>query len=399
MSKRTLLVGLDLGERYSQLAVYDPVRVEADLMCQTEENPEGYIETSVSLEGKEPIRDFWSRIKEGRTIEVDGRESSPVNVLAYFFRKTLALTRKKYPSETIKQLVVTTEGVSEPIAAIIYEALAKLNINKDRALVMERKQCFAYYVMYQSKELWTNDVGLFDYHDRVLNYYQLQLDRRKTPVLVSVHHRPLQDAADMMEKDPEHKGVLFENAVQGLIHKQILSSLYMTGEGFEEEWCQDVFKQLCVGRRLFLGNNLFVSGACFAAREMGEDRRLQEYLMMDENMVSSRITMDIYRHGKQGDCVLVKAGEPWFQVKKELEVIPDGDEELCLRIYNAFTKEDKKILVELEPVQGRVDRHCRLGLKLLFTDAHTCVLTIRDMGFGEEYPSSNRIWEKVLQID
>ena len=101
MSERTLLVGLDLGERYSQLAVYDPVRVEADLMCQTEENPEGYIETSVSLEGKEPIRDFWSRIKEGRTIEVDGRESSPVNVLAYFFRKTLALTRKKYPSEEV----------------------------------------------------------------------------------------------------------------------------------------------------------------------------------------------------------------------------------------------------------------------------------------------------------
>lgn len=26
MSKRTLLVGLDLGERYSQLAVYDPAR-------------------------------------------------------------------------------------------------------------------------------------------------------------------------------------------------------------------------------------------------------------------------------------------------------------------------------------------------------------------------------------
>ena len=34
MSKRTLLVGLDLGERYSQLAVYDPARVEADLMSR-----------------------------------------------------------------------------------------------------------------------------------------------------------------------------------------------------------------------------------------------------------------------------------------------------------------------------------------------------------------------------
>lgn len=86
-------------------------------------------------------------------------------------------------------------------------------------------------------------------------------------------------------------------------------------------------------------------------------------------------------------------------MKKELEVIPDGDEELCLRIYNAFTKEDKKILVELEPVQGRVDRHCQPGTETFIYRCPHLRLTIRDMGFGEEYPSSNRIWEKVLQID
>ena len=55
MSKRTLLVGLDLGERYSQLAVYDPARVEADLKFQTEENQRG-----------QNHRSRWQRVIPGK---------------------------------------------------------------------------------------------------------------------------------------------------------------------------------------------------------------------------------------------------------------------------------------------------------------------------------------------
>lgn len=34
-----------------------------------------------------------------------------------------------------------------------------------------------------------------------------------------------------------------------------------------------------------------------------------------------------------------------------------------------------------------------------FVDVHTCVVTLRDKGFGELYPSSNRVWEKIIYID
>ncbi|MCR5690922.1 MAG: hypothetical protein K6G62_01755 [Eubacterium sp.] len=398
MNERKLLLGLDLGDRFSQLAVFDPQRMEAELLEVTEENPEGFIETSVSLNQQEIIRDFMPKLRRGQAVILDGKEASPVNVMAYFLRKTLALTKKKYPRDMIKKLVVTMDKTSPQLITLIYEALEKLGISKDRAMVINHKQCFAYFVLYQKKELWINDVGMFDYRDGELSYYQLQLDRRKTPTLVAVKRRELKDAAELMAQDENHSGILFENVVTGLIHKQILSSLFMTGNGFDAPWSEDIFRRLCVGRRLFHGNNLFVSGACYAAKELGDKKRLEDFMLMDDDMVNSKISMEAYRDGKYEEITLVKAGEPWYQVSRDLDLIPDGDEELCLRIVNVFTKAEKKILVELEPVLGRTNRHCRLSMKLLFADANTCVLTMRDLGFGEDYPTSNRIWEKTIRL-
>ena len=46
MSERTLLLGFDLGEEKSQMAVYDREKNIPVLIGQTEENPEGLIPVS-----------------------------------------------------------------------------------------------------------------------------------------------------------------------------------------------------------------------------------------------------------------------------------------------------------------------------------------------------------------
>ena len=309
MSEHTLLVGLDIGDEVSQLAVFHEDTLEAKGVGVTEENSEGYIPTSVALEGKESIDDFFVKIRKGQPIMVDDVESAPVNVLAYFFRKTLSLTRKQYPSETIKKLVVTFEDTTPELIQLVYSALEKLNIQKDRAMVMSHKNCFAYYALYQKKELWINDVGVFDYHGDTLKYYQMQLDRRLSPILVAVGERDMSDALHTLEGDDDtNRGAVLDNVVQGAIHRQILSSLYMIGDTFKEDWCGDVLKRLCVGRRVFMGNNLFVAGACIAARELTEKKRLEEYMLMDDDMIHSRISFDSYYHGKQEEYVLVTPG-------------------------------------------------------------------------------------------
>lgn len=52
MSERTLLLGFDLGEEKSQMAVYDREKNIPVLIGQTEENPEGLIPTEIALSAK-----------------------------------------------------------------------------------------------------------------------------------------------------------------------------------------------------------------------------------------------------------------------------------------------------------------------------------------------------------
>lgn len=398
MSERTLLLGYDLCDDKTQMAVYNQDRMEPELIGQTEDNPDALLDTVILLEDTEPLTDFLPRIRHGEEIVVNGKKSNPVNVLAYYFRKTLSMTRQKYPSETICQLVVTVPEQTPEFVALIYDALAVLGIGRERAMVISHKQSYLYYALYQKKELWVNDVGMFDYDGKNLCYYQMQVDRKRTPILVGVTEKDFSDAMEVVT-DEKHKGAVFENIVYGAIHKQILSALYMTGDGFEGGWADEVFRKLCVGRRLFKGRNLYVSGACYAAREAGGTARLSDFLLLDEDMISSHLLAMVYTEAKEQEIVLAKAGTPWYQVDRTLDLIPDGEDELSLIVRNIFTNEEKKFILELEPVSGKIDRKCRLGLHICFSDVHTCIVTLKDKGFGDLFPTSNRIWEKTITID
>ena len=87
-------------------------------------------------------------------------------------------------------------------------------------MVISHKQAFPYYVLNQKKELWMNDVGLFDYEGNTLTYYQMQVDRSKSPILVGVSERDYSGAVSLPEENKEHKAAVFENVVYGAIHKK-----------------------------------------------------------------------------------------------------------------------------------------------------------------------------------
>lgn len=397
MSERTLLLGYDLGNTRTQLAVYDRDKREPVLIGTTEENPDGFHDTVILLDDEEPVINFVEKIQRGKEILVGEKKTQAENVLAYYFRKTLSLTRKQYPGETIRQLVVTVEGTNKEFVQAIYDALEQLGIYRDRVVVLDYKQSFLYYVLSQKKELWINDVGLFDYHENSLNYYQMKVERSKNPILVGVQQKDYSDALTISLGKEEQQGAVFENIIYGAIHKQLLSTLFMTGEGFLGDWADDIFKKLCVGRRLFKGSNLYVSGACYAAREFVE-HHLSDYLLLDEEMVTVQISVLVYSEAETKEIILVKAGTPWYLVDEEKLIIPDGDREISLCVKNVLNQTEKQFIIPLEPVLAKTEKLCRLNMRIRFASPKTCIVTLKDKGFGELFPSSNRIWEKKFDV-
>ena len=47
----------------------------------------------------------------------------------------------------------------------------------------------------------------------------------------------------------------FKSFIQNVFDKKVVSSVYLTGEGFENNWYPNSLKVLCNGRRAFLGSN------------------------------------------------------------------------------------------------------------------------------------------------
>ncbi len=365
--ERTLILGMDLCDETSQLAVYDRELMEPVLMGQSEENPDALIETSVELPSQDPIRGFLDNVRTGEQVYNAGKYVEPTRVLAYFFKKTLSLTRARYPGDKIKCLVITVPTMDKAFVDRVYESLALIGLESDRVHIIDHKRSYTYYVLYQKKELWTNDVGLFDYDGKRLIYEQLQIDRSHHPALVGVSERDYTDAfaasedafsasPDTEEQTLHPREVAFENIVRGALRNQYISSLFMTGEGFEEEWADHVFPRLAVGRRLFRGRNLYVSGATYAAKEIGDKRKLEDYVVFAPDMVSSFLTMDIYENGSTSELILARAGDPWFEVDTSVDIIPDGDTEIVVHSKPVFGGEEQQFILQISPILGKTDR-------------------------------------------
>ncbi len=404
MSERKLYVGVDLRDAVTQIAVWGPSQDGPEVLTVKEgdggETP--YIETAVAVPGSEQIvRGFLAKIAAQEPVSIEGRESDPVNILAAFFRKTLSMTKKTYPRESIKKLVVTAEYDDYRFISAVFQALEKLGIDKDRALVVDRRQSYVYYVMSQKKELWVNQVGMFEFQKDSLVYFQMQTDRSRKPMLVRVFEKDYRDYAELLsgeEHSEEEKASIFEGMVQGAIHGQIITSLYMTGAGFADGFADDVMKRLCIGRHLFQGDNLYVCGACYMAGEAGGENKIDPFVYLGEDMVCSYISIQAYTDAKEQDILLVKAGMPWYQIDKELDLIPDGDHELELHIKNAVTREKTVHFIPMEGIWGRTDRKARISMRIRFAGADRCIITVRDKGFGEMFPSSYRIWEETIML-
>ena len=404
MSQRTLYVGLDIRDDITQIAVLEPSKEGPDILMAGGEGggQTMNIKTEVEIPGSGlRVQGFLEKIYRQETIYADGRKSNPVNILAAFLRRTLSLTKKKYPSESIRMLVVTTEYRELSFITTVYKALEKLGIGKDRALVADRGQSYVYYVMSQKKELWVNQVGMFDFRDSRITYYQMQADRLKRPAIVKVTEKDYSAYAQLFisgEQTDEEKSSIFEGMVHGAIHGQIITSLYMTGAGFENDFAADVMKKLCVGRHLFKGDNLYVCGACYMARELGGERRLDDVVYLGEDIVTSDLTIQVYADAQERELPLVRAGTAWYHIEKEMDLIPDGDQELAVCIKNVVTKKQSVRLIPMDGILGRTDRRARVGIQIRFSGPDRCIMTLRDKGFGEFFPSSYRIWEETITL-
>lgn len=419
--QRNLIVGFDLCDDFSQLSYYNSKTYEPESVCVDLEDSRYLIPTALGVKnyskdwvfGEEAVScaklgtgvlvdDLLTKLKTGETTEIFGTEFDPVVLMEKFLRKCLLLLKKKFPSNTILQIIITLKELDEKVVKGLYQALENLGIGKDRGYIQSHSHSCQYYALSQSKELWMNDIGLFDFDENGLVYSQISINHRTRPYVVGIKEEDFSKTLSyaMLEeyKNGENLEYIFGNIANSVLHKQIVSTIYATGLGFEGNWADNILKELCVGRRIFKGQNLYVKGACYAAKELAGDSKLSEYLFLSKEMIKSDIFITGYYNGKTTDVVLVKAGKPWYEISSKLDVILDDEQEIVIKLKSIISGEIKEYSISLAGFPKRPSKTTRIGISIKFKDHVNGVITLEDKGFGSFYPSSGQIIEKEIVV-
>ena len=410
-----MIIGIDLGKHYSQISVYDERKKEIVTVSPVPSEDKGLIPTVIGVtedkkswvygnecieKGGVQIFDIIERIEQGKSFLIYEVEFSKESIMEKFLKKLLLLVQNYYPF-AVEHLVITVEMRNSYLEEAIYGGLEKIGIGPDRAFLQTYEESYVTYALSQKKELWFQDVGLFDFNEKGLYYKQLSIDRGSSPMLAYVlkkDYTKLLDGKKLEEETRERLGCMFLNIANEAMHKQSISTVYVTGEGFLKPFAKDVLPKLCVGRRVFAGTNLYTRGACYKAMELGSIKEAENYIFMGEDIVSYNILLPVYQSGKVEYVVLSRFGTPWKKAENMVDVILDEEDEVQIVVNDPLKKEDKTFLISLEGLPNRPNKMTRLSIQIHFLSEDEFVITIKDLGFGTFYKTSNRIWEKSISL-
>ena len=176
-----------------------------------------------------------------------------------------------------------------------------------------------------------------------------------------------------------------------------VSSVYLTGEGFENNWYPNSLKVLCNGRRAFLGNNLYSKGACYSSMRYADPYN-DGPIYLDGTKMTEQICLRMRIGGQEGWYPIVAWGTHWYEADGQWEVILEDTSDIEIHIETLDGEDLKVETVSLEELPERMDYSLRLQIEVMFMDERTCRLRFKDVGFGEFYPASDFLVEKELHL-
>ncbi|MDF2512994.1 MAG: hypothetical protein K0S04_2860 [Herbinix sp.] len=417
---RKVIVGYDLCDDFTQISCYSyktgeplPIglsqtdgsdtKIPTVLCVRTDTKQWLYGEEALSCAGSGTgvlVEQILNKVRRNEMVELLETQFSAVSLLEKFFRKSLVLIRNHFPTDPITKLVVTVPDSEPEFVGFIYQALFQLGLEKDRAVVISHAGAYLYYALNQDKALWSNDVGLFDFNKDGLSYYKIQINRKVKPMVAGLVKSDLTREFNwetLLNKEI-NSAYLFENIANTVLHKQLVTTLYFTGDGFEDGWANETIKKLCVGRRGFMGQNLFTLGACYAAKELSGDTKLQDILLLNDDMVTTSVAIRVYLDTKYIELPLMEAGQVWYEVEKGIEVIPEGEPRLELSLTSIMSTDAVRKILHLEQWSERMNRTTRLRIDFSCESKDLAIIKVTDLGFGELFQGTGYEMIYRLQI-
>ncbi len=339
---------------------------------------------------------------EGSKIVLENQRFEASYLLARFVKMSLS----KF--EHIQGIVFTVSKLNQKIVEILKRVAIEVGIPEEEVYVQDYRESFCNYMFYQPRELWQYEAALFYCDKKEVSACMLKniKTEMKYTNCVFVEADQIADAKKK-EMDVIYPLIHGEKAreadarfrlfIEHVFDQRTISSVYLTGEGFENTWYPESLKTLCNGRRAFLGNNLYSKGACYTAYRRFMNRE-DGFIYIDENKTTERICIKIRNNNQNEWFPLVTWGNLWYECGNTWEILLEDTEDIELHIESLYRGKVQIEQISLEEVPERASYSIRLKIEVIPIEKDTFKIRFIDQGFGDFYPSSGYETETIIKL-
>lgn len=340
---------------------------------------------------------------KGLDFIVEDKNYTAQQILDIYFKTLLDYAKLLLEVDAINQVVVTVNMPQKDFIEAIHTALEAYGIESERIRVLSHAEAFIYYTTNQKRDVWINDVALFDFNSEHFIYQRLSLIKTKNPNIINVTETNLSMFINYnMIMDSEGRARADEKFYEYIIEefrKHITSAVYLTGVGFYEEWGDKSIGELCSKRRVFKGYNLFVKGACYAALKKYKKINTTQYTFQCTGRTSSNIGIMIDHDGRNIVMLLSKAGTNWYEAGAKVECILDNIKQIQLVFNPAISNISRNVILDLSSFPERPNKTTRVSISIAYKCDNVCDIEVRDLGFGDFYEATDAVVRRTVDID
>ena len=290
LSGDRIIVGYDLGNEVSQISYSLSESGEVETLSQVAGAEHYNIPTVLCKRcgvnqwfyGKEAIRysteqqgilvdNLLALALDGEPVLIEGESLDPVALLTLFVKRSLGMLSQIASPDRISAMMITCETLDHRILEVLGRVIQGLHLKTDKIAFESHTESYYNYMIHQPEELWMHRSVLFHYNAGGIKAYRLECNQHTTPIVAFIDERefpfpawetvPEEEAARqnrLSELDGQFLKIAGEICEGGMF-----GSVFLIGDGFDQEWLKESLKLLCKESRVFQGNNLFSKGACF----------------------------------------------------------------------------------------------------------------------------------------
>lgn len=419
-----LIVGYDLGNRFSQISYAVSADGEVETLSQVAGAQMYNVPTVLCKRtgvnqwfyGKEALRNgaegqgilvenLVELALDGEPIRIEEDSYDPVSLLTLFFKRSLGMLSQAGTSEKLGALMITCEQLDHRMIDLLNRMLEGLRLKTERIFFQSHMESFYHYMIRQPEELRTARSMLYDYRGDRIRIFALDYNRRTTPVVAfieeSVADFPVWyteggDAEMLSEAYKQALDKAFLRLAELSFGSRAVSSVFLIGDGFSEEWMKDSLRFLCRGRRVFQGNNLFSKGACNGMQErIHVSPTGREYIFLGNDKLKANVGMDVMRQGAASYLALLDAGVNWYEADQVTEFYLQEGNQISLKITPLIGKDTRTALITLEDLPPGISR---IRARLYLEAENRLAVEIEDLGLGELRLPSGKTWSETIEL-